>query len=390
MMSSRSQLGHYALGRREGRTPRQDGGQILVLAVGAMVFILAMAALLLEGGNAYAQQRSVQNGADAAANAGALALAGLLAGATPSNPDAEVAAAISTVSVSTANNLNDPVAAYYTNIKGEPLDVSGYVVSAGQAAVVGGGTIPPGARGVHVTGTRSFPTAFGRVIGFNEFTASAPATAVTGRVVGGPFLPVVFPISISDCSTSGNLTQPVSMTDWATGPEYIVPLCKTGGGSFQILDWDNVGNSCLEDVVNPPPVTLDLPMDVPSDVGNNCGHLMVDAVNTLHGQVVLIPICDSASGSGGCGTGGGTNATYHITQVAAFMIDYMADSNNANQIDALCQAHTSGTGDLINPIAGNGSSSCIAGWFVKFYPPDSVVDGGEIGNLTPIGVQLIQ
>ncbi len=76
----------------------------------------------------------------------------------------------------------------------------------------------------------------GRAIGFNTFDASADATAVAGRLVGGAFLPVVFPVSIVDCDTNGSLGS-VPEDIWTlsspgtppNGPEYIVPLCKTGG-----------------------------------------------------------------------------------------------------------------------------------------------------------------
>ena len=59
---------HVHRRRRQGR---QDEGQVLVIAAGAMIAIIALIALVLEGGNAYAEQRHAQNGADAAANAGA-------------------------------------------------------------------------------------------------------------------------------------------------------------------------------------------------------------------------------------------------------------------------------------------------------------------------------
>ena len=109
---------------------------------------------------------------------------------------------------------------------------------------------------------------------------------------------------------------------------------------------------------------------------------MAAAVNALQGQTVLVPICDV-----NCVTSGGTNGTYHIVKVAAFFVDYMSDSNNAN---SLCQAGTSPTyGTSVTPITGNGSSSCIAGWFVK-YITSGTVSGGALGNSDGIGVQLIK
>src|SRR5207253_5042680 len=143
------------------------------------------------------------------------------------------------------------------------------------------------------------------------------ATAVTGRLTGGVFLPVVFPVNIVDCNQNGSLGTGES--NWVisnpgnppAGPEYIVPLCKTGGGSFMILDLDGTPNNCDDEVTNPPAIQFSsFPVDVSSDNGNNCAKKMVDAVNALSGHVVLIPICD-----GQCVTNGGSNATYHIIRV---------------------------------------------------------------------------
>ena len=53
---------------RSSARPR-DGGQILVLFALGLVAFVAGVALVIDAGNAYAQQRGVQNGSDAAANA---------------------------------------------------------------------------------------------------------------------------------------------------------------------------------------------------------------------------------------------------------------------------------------------------------------------------------
>ena len=57
------------------RTRSRPRGQILVVAVIAMISMIGGVALILDGGNAYAHQRGVQNGADAVANAGATVIA---------------------------------------------------------------------------------------------------------------------------------------------------------------------------------------------------------------------------------------------------------------------------------------------------------------------------
>ena len=130
-------------------------------------------------------------------------------------------------------------------------------------------------------------------------------------------------------------------------------------------------------------------MDVASDNGNNCAKPIADYVNAnLHYKTVLIPICDNTVGTDPCGTTGGSHATYRITRVAAFFIDFMDDSNNKNKSN--CTKTVSDTGQpLVNIVAGNGSSSCLVGWFVR-YIDKGPVGAGSIGNSDAIGVQLIR
>ncbi len=377
------------------RSQRRAEGQILVLFALGLIALLAGVALVIEGGNAYQNQRSVQNGADAASEAGAVVIARSLAGIT--HTDAEVASAVASSAL--FNNITVS-SAYYTDWQGNPVDSTGTIVAPNLAVVVGAspnGAIPPNGQGVHATGTRTFGTTFGRVIGFNNFTATADAIAVTGKTTGGQFLPVVFPVNITDCSGNGNLGSPKNQWDVSqpstanppghpVGTEYIVPLCKPGGGSFMVLDLDGIKNNCADEVLHPRSIQWDsFPVDVASDNGNNCAKLMVDAVNSLHGHTVLVPICDNNE----CNTSGGSHATYHISGVVAFYIDYMSDSNNKN--NSLCQTHFNNDNppQQLVTISGNGSSSCIAGWFVRFITTGPV-GSGTIGNADSISLQLIK
>jgi Flp pilus assembly protein TadG len=380
---------------RHGRSRRRQEGQILVVFALGLIVLVAGVALVLEGGNAYQNQRSVQNAADAAANAGATVIAQHLAGVPKT--DAQVLSAIT----ASASFNSVTAAAYYTDWQGQPIDASGNVVAANLAVAVGAGpagAIPPNAQGAHVGGDRTFPTALARVIGFNSFTASADAIAVTGKSNGGRLLPVVFPVNITDCSGNGNLgaakeqwdvSQPGDAGEHPVGTEYIVPLCKTGGGSFMVLDLDGTPNNCDWEVTHPDPIQFEsFPVEVASDNGNNCAKPLVDAVNTLEGddRTVLIPICDNNE----CNTSGGSHASYHVTGVVAFYIDYMSDSNNQN--NSLCQTHYNNDTpepQLMVTIAGNGSSSCIAGWFVRFITVGPV-GAGTVGNGDAISIQLIK
>jgi Flp pilus assembly protein TadG len=374
---------HEVTMKRSNRSSRRAGarGQILVIAALAMVAMLGGVALVLEGGNAYAHQRIVQNSADAVANAGATVLADYLAGTAKT--DANVATAMAYLS--TANALSSHVG-WYTDWKGNLLTTAGLPApNTAAAAAVGGGVIPPLAQGVQAAGTQRFETTFGRVIGFNSFDASADATAIAGPATGGEFLPVIFPVNIVDCDVSGDLG--IGEAAWQlsspgtppVGQEYIVPLCKTGGGSFMILDLDGTPNNCADEVLNPPAVQFpDFPITLNSDNGNNCAKQMVDEVNAKSGQVVLIPICD-----GDCATSGGSSATYHVTKVAAFYLDYMSDVNSG--ANAACD----GNGTTLVPIRGNGSSSCIAGWFVRYFTKGSV-GAGPITGAGAAAIQLIK
>jgi hypothetical protein len=383
---SRPKSSEVRMNRSRRTASRREGqrGQILVIAVISMIAMIGGISLVLEGGNAYAHQRVVQNGSDAVANAGAMVIAQRLGGAIKT--DADVKAAATAMS---SSNLLDGFAAYYSDVKGNLLTLAGTPApDKASAAQVGNpaNVIPPGAQGIQVSGTQLFPTTFARVIGMNDFRATADATAVAGALTGGIFLPVIFPVEIVACDAPGTLG--LGEDAWAIsepgnppiGTEYIVPLCKTGASSFMVLDLDGTMNNCDEEVRNPPKLAFAaFPADVASDNGNNCAKPMTDEVNKLAGKIVLIPICDAF-----CTTTGGSNATYHIIRVAAFYLDYMVPDNGGGN-DPLCQ----GNGTTLKPIVGNGSSSCLVGWFVR-YITKGPVGSGNIDGGGAVGIQLIR
>ena len=73
---------------------KRDGerGQALVIMAISLTVVLAGAAMVIDGGNAMAQQRGTQNAADAAALAGALVIAEKMSG--DSRVDADVVTAM--------------------------------------------------------------------------------------------------------------------------------------------------------------------------------------------------------------------------------------------------------------------------------------------------------
>jgi Flp pilus assembly protein TadG len=378
---------------------RRERGQILVIGALAMIAMIGGVSLVLEGGNAYAHQRVAQNAADSVANAGATVLAQKLGGGAQT--DASVLAAMT--SMATANHI-DSFKGYYTNVIGGMLTSAGTVTTDKTLAeqvgsADGDSSIPHNSQGVRVEGTQTFGTTFARVIGISHFDASADAIAVSGALTGGIFMPVVFPVSMANCDKSGGtvvqLDAPWRMSNPGTphpvGTEYIVPLCKTGGGSFMILDLDH-DKSCAEEVTNPTPVQFDdFPVWVDTDNGNDCAKKIQDAVDTtsLQGHVVMIPICDDQ-----CSTSNGSNGQYKIIRIAAFYLDYISYSNNPNNSDcARATSPTYGT-PLVNAVGGNGSSSCVVGWFVRYVTSGPVgtkpVNADFYQNGEAIGVQLIR
>ncbi len=387
------------------RASRRHGqhGQIIVVAALAMVVIIAGVSLVIEAGNAYAHQRVAQNGTDAVANTGATVLAQNLAGSSYTDADVEQA-----MDDMAGSDFLGSWTGYYTNVTGQLLTSLAVVTSStADAARVGDGTIPLGAQGVRVGGNQSFGTTFARAIGINQFTASADATAVTGRLTGGAFLPLIIPTSPRDCAVNGNLQpfdDPNKPPLWymsnpdpnnpdgpPIGTEYVIPLCKTGGGSFMILDLDSTnslpsGQKCYWEVMTPPSVQFPyFPYAIDTDTGANCFGQIINGVadKGLQGKVVLIPICDE-----NCTTGSGSNAQYNVTRIVALYLDFVGKVNPSNNVCAQTTSPTYGTA-LVPFVTGNSSDGCIAGWFVR-YVTSGPVGSDTVNNGEAIGVQLIR
>jgi hypothetical protein len=129
----------------------RERGQALIIGILAMTALLGSVALAIDGGHAYAVQRSLQNSVDA------MALAGADAHGNEGYWQAVQAAIYE-----------------YGQINGvDACDTAWSYVHEGEEHV-----------GVVVTGTMTFPTFFGGVIGVNSVTTSASATAEIGQRLG--------------------------------------------------------------------------------------------------------------------------------------------------------------------------------------------------------------
>ena len=96
-------------------------GQVIVIAALAITALLTALALVIDGGNAYAQQRQTQNGTDAAAEAGATQLARWIVGVAITDTDVETAVDLT----SAANGITSVDSAEYTDRYGAVLGTVG-------------------------------------------------------------------------------------------------------------------------------------------------------------------------------------------------------------------------------------------------------------------------
>lgn len=371
------------------RSRADEAGQMIVIMALALVALIAGVALVLEAGNTFAQQRIAQNGADAAANAGAVVMAERLGGASRTN--ASVYAAIT--SSAATNQLANP-AGWYTDIDGN--DIPGGPVAVTNDA----GAIPAAAAGVRVSGDRDFGTFFGRVIGIESFRASADATAVAGLLDGTcsadqgcGIIPVTFPVLISTCEFPHATTSIgqgpytlVSMDARTAANESIVPICTTGPGS---VGWLDLGPGNLaQEIVNPSNKAFDLPVWLQTQTGNS--NAVEDEINDNYaGKIVLIPMFDGTCRIQPAGTnlsdcpagqeGTGNNTWYHIPKFTGFFLDEAFIGGNNRECSQAPGSPLMG---------GNGSQSCMKGWFIRFITQGPVTAGGGNDDSSAIGIQL--
>jgi len=383
----------FADPQRRRRQRRQ--GQVIPLFGVALLAIVAMIALVLEGGNAYAQQRVTQNGADAAANAGTVVIAESRVGAP--RTDANVLAAIQ--GVATPNQIA-AFTAFYTDVNGNSLGT--------QVGAAPGNTIPANAQGITVRGTRNFGTFFARVLGISSFDAAAEATVITGpssgvcaAAQGCGLLPVTFPVLISTCDLPHTTTAigqgpytEVDIDARTAANESIVPLCTTDPGS---VGWLDLGSGNLaEQISTPNHGSFNLPTWLQTQTGNV--NSLENEINSLYaGKIILIPMFDGTcrtqpAGSalndcpaGQVGTGVGNNTWYHIPKFTGFFLDhaYVSGADRAN-----CN---SAPGSPF--VGGNGSVSCMKGWFIYFLTEGPVDTSGAApapGDPTSYSIQLIK
>lgn len=395
---------------------RRHHGQILVIFALALVAIVGMVGLVIDGGAAFAQQRVAQNGADGTATAGAVVIAEKLGGT--SRTGAQVKAAIDAMAA--ANELGS-VTAEYTDDFGKPI---------GQV-VVASGAIPDTAGGVRVQGSRTADTTFARVLGINQLTATAEAIVVAGALSGEcvaetdgcALLPVAFPVKVpvcingvlqpggewigappgtdptagywpladaSDLPSSSNLTG-------NTAKMAILPLCRSGGdssGAFGFLDVAS-GMNLAQEITGPLNTTVSIPDWFQTQPGNP--NSVEDELSLWIHKPVLIPLYSGACKEDPGDTAvcpddkkgqnpNGDNTWYYVQQLNVFYMDKVyVQGSNVDQC-------TTGPGYPQVPTdSGTGFLGCLKGWFVDYVTSGPIVPGGTIfPGRTAIGIQLVK
>ncbi len=173
-----------------------ERGQALVIMVFAIIGLLVMLGLAIDGGTVFLERRRMQNAADAAALAGTRLLAEAICG-DPGADDAAIAAEVNGYAES--NGVEDPD----NNATADYVDFDEVVLGR-----VGDGTIPNGATGISATVEINRPTYFMTLVGIDTAGASADALAMTGPplLAGGmrPFgipLQVMQQTPVGDCFT---------------------------------------------------------------------------------------------------------------------------------------------------------------------------------------------
>ena len=411
---------------------RFSDGQALVLLAGGMVALLAVIAMIVDGGNLWSQQRIVQNGSDAAAEGGAIVLAQKLAGAaTPVGGwDAEVNAK---VQAGAALNGITVSAAYYTDICGIPLQADGSAAVDGNgredlsvAVQVGSGSLPaeltttpdcptstvgPPA-GVLVMGEKNVRTYLAGVLGFTAVDVGTRAAAVSGYLQGFcdaaqgnscAILPVAIPVNIVSCDGQNRPVFGTPPSPYVVGNVYKIPLCQNGPGNVGWLDWTPPGggtNELEQSILIPDNPAIDLPSwQYVTETGNVNSQNIDDAINTYDGQVVMIPQFDATCSDdptpgtavGDCPAGSlggnGQNQWYHMP---SFGFLRLCDPS-ISSCSGLKGAYITGNNSAECDSGGNGATSCLIGEFVDFLSSGTVGPGvgGGTGSKA-IGVQLIR
>jgi hypothetical protein len=332
---------------------KESGQSIIVIAV-AVVVLLALVALVVDVGNAYAQRRRAQNAMDAAALAGARRLAERGVG-----EDVLEIHVLNDIYRFAHENGVDPkvVDAWFIDADGDRLETIDPWL----------GPAPNDAEGVEVEGDLPFVTYFAHLLGFSRMTASTYAKA---WVLGGPCsADALFPVIVAHdtfTNTTGTPQVGYTYTIWDKNNQ----LAPGNWGFLYWEDGDGV-NRCPDGCPQNPSVNVLGPnIDdnsrsggwavgdwVHGDPGVNMNPLLDELTPYIKGNPwpeVIIPIFDQMRGTG-------NNVEYRISGFAAFRLRCAFNAKN--------QYVERDDGDCDPCNTGSSKDKCIRGEFVQMVLP---------------------
>jgi hypothetical protein len=310
---------------------QQAEGQSVILIALAIVVLVAMAGLGLDGANAFNQRRNAANAADAAAMAGANTLI-TQERLSPVGSSSAVYSAVSQYLSSHGidpSSAANPWTAYYVDNSGARLGTVSNTSSA----------VNTSARGISVDLKNTFNTYFMPVLGQSTLTVGGSATAIFGKkkLDGGDILPITM------SEEAAEDMQNNEGTEFVFGPN---------SGAFEV----NPGNFGA--------ISLDPDEDDPNASGNNADCFNPSAPEDnpsywwCNGTPHDISVGDWLHGDPG--------------QIAANLvdeIDHRLTTNPYGLIPVYDTSNCEGTVDPLevtpsNPCGGNNASYRIVGFLV--------------------------
>ena len=270
----------------KGTPSRREDGQILAIFAGALVLLILISGLVIDGGNVFVTRRDSQDSADIGSMAGTKRLADYYVKSQTFTSTNNVYTAIATRMdqnncSSAAGSICSWTARYVGPRTGSSFQDLGPVSSTD--------TAPPGAAsgqkalGVKVNVTKTPQTYLLGVIGQSTWTVNSTATSMTGQPTGAP-AGQLLPIAM------------VAPTTMGEGSIYALTSGSNGPGNFGWISWDgsNDAGSLATSLCTPDNPPFVLPFEFPGDPGKTnassvraCLQQWVD-----NQQTVLIPIVE--------------------------------------------------------------------------------------------------
>lgn len=338
----------------------KENGQSIIIITLAVIVLLALVALVVDVGNAYAHRRMVQNAVDAGALAGARRLAERGIG--------EVVLEIHVLndihSFTGKNGLDhNAVDAWFIDVDGNRLETIDPWL----------GPAPGDADGVEVSGDLPFQTYFAHLLGFPTMTATTYAKA---WVLSGPCSSEnLFPVTVNT-SVFTNTTGGPEIGEVYTLWHHDEKLGPGGWGFIRWVDGDGI-NRCPDDCAQDGGTNTTLRPNIADTsrsgiwavgdwVKSNTGTRLPALLDGLDPYVppdpiepwpeVIIPLYDMTRGQG-------TNLEFRIAGFAAFKLRCVyAGKNPKHQLERY-------PGDCAPCDTGSSSTKCIRGEFVRKVQP---------------------